>query len=84
MKIQNSLDWHEVSTKLDAELKAIGYNNDLSKMRNNIRKMVDELSQLEVIGRRLHSNTFVQEPLDKINKSIDHLEKLILMAKLMM
>lgn len=84
MRIEQSLDWQEVSTKLRNELHNIGYNPDLLKMHKNIEKMISELSKLEVTGRRLHNNKFLIEPIEKINKSIDHLEKLILMAKLMM
>jgi hypothetical protein len=45
--------------------------------------MVTELSKLEVNGRRLRTTNFTQELVDKINKAIDHLEKLILMGLLM-
>jgi hypothetical protein len=45
--------------------------------------MVTELSKLEVNGRRLKTNNFTQTQVDKINKAIDHLEKLILMGLLM-
>ena len=83
MKIENSLDWQEVSAKLRTDLHSIGYNYDLQKMFNNLQLMVTELSKLEVDGRRIRSTTFTQSEVDKINKAIDHLEKLILMGLLM-
>ena len=52
-------------------------------MSNNISTMVTELSKMEVTGRRLNSKLYTQELLLKINKAIDHLEKLILMGILM-
>ena len=83
MQIQTALDWQEVSDRLKTDLHRIGYNPDLKKMYDNIQVMVTELSKLEVNGRRLRTTNFTQIHVDKINKAIDHLEKLILMGLLM-
>ena len=83
MRIQTALDWQEVSAKISADLHNLGYNPDLRKMYNNIQLMVTELSKLEVNGRRIRSTDYTQNQVDKINKAIDHLEKLILMGLLM-
>jgi hypothetical protein len=83
MELKNSLDWQDISTKIQFDLSSIGYNPDLQKMSNNISNMVTELSKMEVTGRRLNSKLYSQELLLKINKAIDHLEKLILMGILM-
>jgi hypothetical protein len=83
MKIETALDWQEVSAQIRRDLDRVGYNPDLKKMFNNIQLMVTELSKLEVNGRRLRTTNFTQELLEKINKAIDHLEKLILMGLLM-
>jgi len=83
MKIQTALDWQHVSDRLKTDLDRIGYNPDLKKMYNNIQLMVTELSKLEVNGRRIRSTTYTQDQVEKINKAIDHLEKLILMGLLM-
>jgi hypothetical protein len=83
MKIETALDWQSVSAQIRKDLNSIGYNPDLQKMFNNIQLMVTELSKLEVNGRRLRTSNFTQELVDKINKAIDHLEKLILMGLLM-
>jgi hypothetical protein len=45
--------------------------------------MVTELSKLEVTARRINRDSYTSPLLEKINLAIDHLEKLILMAKLM-
>jgi hypothetical protein len=83
MKIETALDWKEVSIQISKDLNSIGYNPDLRKMFNNIQLMVTELSKLEVNGRRLRTTNFTKDILEKINKAIDHLEKLILMGLLM-
>jgi hypothetical protein len=83
MKIETALDWQKVSMQLRKDLDNIGYNPDLKKMFNNIQLMVTELSKLEVNGRRLRTTNFTKDILEKINKAIDHLEKLILMGLLM-
>ena len=83
MQIQTALDWQEVSIQISKDLNSIGYNPDLKKMYNNIQLMVTELSKLEVNGRRLRTTNYTQSQVEKINKAIDHLEKLILMGLLM-
>lgn len=83
MKIQLATDWQEVYTKLRIELDSVGYNPDLRKMLDNIAHMVSDLSKLEVEARRIKRYTYTEELVLKINQAIDHLEKLVLMAKLM-
>jgi hypothetical protein len=83
MKIQTALDWQEVSMQIRRDLDSIGYNPDLRKMYNNIQLMITELSKLEVNGRRIRSTDYTHSQVEKINKAIDHLEKLILMGLLM-
>jgi hypothetical protein len=83
VKIDNSLEWMTVKSELNSQLEDIGYNPDLRKMLRNIDTMVVELSKLEVTARRTKHNSYSNEQKNKINKAIDHLEKLLLMAKLM-
>jgi hypothetical protein len=81
MKIKHAIDFQTLDLK--RELDSIGYNPDLKKMYNNITNMVTELSKLEVTARRINRDSYTSPLLEKINLAIDHLEKLILMAKLM-
>jgi hypothetical protein len=81
MKIKHAIDFQSLDLK--RELDSIGYNPDLKKMYNNITNMVTELSKLEVTARRISREDYTSQLLEKINLAIDHLEKLILMAKLM-
>ena len=83
MKIDNSLEWSDVRSSLVNQLDSIGYNPDLRKMLKNIDTMVVDLSKLEVEARRTRHTSYTTEQSNKINKAIDHLEKLLLMAKLM-
>ena len=83
MKIETSLDWDNVSNELTTQFTNLPYNPDLRKMFKNIETMVGQLSKLEVEARRTRHTSYSNEQKDKINKAIDHLEKLLLMAKLM-
>lgn len=83
MRIENSLDWVEVGGELTKQLHKLPYNLDLRKMIRNIDSMIIELSKLEVEARRLHKPKHTKEKVDTINKAIDHLEKLMLIAQLM-
>lgn len=81
--IETALDWNEVSARLLKDLKDVDFNLDLRKMYNNIESMVTELSKMEVNARRVQRYSFVESRVNEINKSIDHLDKLILIARLM-
>jgi len=83
MKIETSLDWDSVSNELTTQFANLPYNPDLRKMFKNIETMVGQLSKLEVESRRTRHTSYSDEQKNKINKAIDHLEKLLLMAKLM-
>lgn len=83
MEIKTALDGIEVCDRLRKELSQIRYNPDLQKMLKNINGMVTQISKLEVECRRAHSRAILETPLKKVNESVDHLQKLILMAKLM-
>lgn len=83
MQIQRALDWNQVSIDLKSQMSNIGYNPDLSKMYQNIDKMVTELSKLEVSFRRINKCEILEDRVSRINNAINHLEKLILVAKLM-
>ncbi len=83
MEIQNSLDWQKVHADLSSQLSSSGYNPDLYKMLNNITLMITELSKLEVEARRSKSTRLTEEKVVDINKAINHLEKLMLIAMLM-
>ena len=83
MKIEKAIDWDKVSVQLHAQMSQAGYNPDLNRMLLNINKMVTELSKLEVGFRRIHKSNMTDDKVNKINKAINHLEKLILMASLM-
>jgi hypothetical protein len=52
-------------------------------MIKNIDSMVTELSKVEVEARRIRKSNMIQNQLDEVNKAIDHLEKLLLIAQLM-
>jgi hypothetical protein len=83
MKIEISTDWQEVHRLLKAEMTTIGYNSDFYKMLKNIDSMVSELSKIEVVARRTRSTVLHMEHITKINQAIDHLSKVLIMAKLM-
>lgn len=83
MKIERALDWDKVGNDLLMQLNTIPYNKDLRLMLKNITSMVTELSKLEVTFRRTQKYSMLDEKVAEINKAIDHLEKLILVARLM-
>ena len=83
MKIERAIDWNQISIDLSSQMNGIGYNPDLHRMHKNIDKMVSELSKLEVNLRRTGKYNMLDDRVADINKAINHLEKLVLMANLM-
>lgn len=83
MQINSSLDWNNVHTVLRSRLSSVPYNPDLNKMLRNIAETVANLSRLEVDARRTQKFSYLEKEIESINKSIDHFEKLLLMAELM-
>lgn len=83
MNIKYAVDYQKVSAELTRELNSLGYNPDFRKILKNIESMVTELSKLEVTARRTKSNACCVTQLANINAAIQHLEKVMLIAKLM-
>lgn len=83
MQIQTSLDWQAVHSELRKQIEQLSFNPDLRRMLNNISNMVSELSSAEVETRRINKPEYNKLKVDDINKAINHLEKLLLIAKLM-
>lgn len=82
-KVTNSFEGLQECDRLKADLKNLRYNPDLHKMLRNLEKMVSEISKCEVISRQTHKTHLLESPLNKLNESIQHLDKLIIIAKLM-
>lgn len=83
MEIKTATDYEPIHDALKKELLFVGYNRDLAHFLSNIGTMVENLSKKEVECRRTHNFKSVQEPIEKINAAIKHLENLLLMARLM-
>lgn len=83
MQIENSLDWQAVHTELRTQIGQLPFNPDLRRMLNNISNMVSDLSQAEVEARRISKMSYTETKVVQINDAIKHLEKLLLIAKLM-
>lgn len=82
MKIETSLDYNKIHQKLKQQLHDLPYNPDLNQMLKNIDNMVNELSKIEVLARRTYKSNLTLEKVNEVNKAINHLEKLIVIANL--
>jgi len=82
MKINQSVDWDLIGSRLFLQVSSLPYNVDLHRIYTNISSMIAELSKLEVDARRIRKTYVLDEKVAKINEAIDRLEKLLLIAKL--
>lgn len=78
----DAFDCVRTANNLHAQLKQVRYNPDLHKIYKNIENMVTEISKLEVTCRQRKNYSALEEPIARFNESVDRLEKLILIAKL--
>jgi len=83
MHLKQALDWQTIGTSLRKDLSKLDYNPDLKHMLKNVEDMVKELSKEEVIARQTRRTYHLESHLEKINKAINQLEKLILIAQIM-
>ena len=83
MEIKTALDWQKVGTALRKQLATVNYNPDLKLMFKNIEDMISELSKAEVVARQTKRTYHLDGQLQKINKRINHLEQMILIAQVM-
>ena len=61
----------------------LAFNQDSVRILNNVIKIVSELSRLEVEARQSRRTHKVDECKIRLDNAIDHLEKLLIIAKLM-
>ncbi len=83
MKLTSAIEASQYCDSLRRELSLVRYNPDLHKMLKNIEGMITEISKKEVTCRRSKNFKLIEAPLKTLCDSIDHLEKLILIARLM-
>lgn len=81
MRIESSLEWVYIETKLQKKAVGFRYYYDLLLMIKNIQKKVTELSKAEVDARRGFSNQ-AEKLLIDINNDIQMIEEYMLVAAL--
>ena len=82
MEIKTINDWFEVELELTRQIRSVGYNPDLHKMKRNLDEMVRELSKSEVEARRTKNSRYIQPQVAEINRTIESLEQWILLLVL--
>lgn len=83
MEIKQATEWNEVRDKLLNQIYDLPvYNPDFFKMLHNIDHMVTQLSRLGVEHKRNPEHWALVEQLEKINNTINLVEKYILLTTL--
>lgn len=82
LEIRSWADWPEIEKELTSQIKGLNFNSDLNKMKRNLDAMVSELNRAEVEARRTNGHKYLAQQIAEINRSIDLLEKWILMLAL--
>lgn len=82
-EINSAIEASKILDELRAQLHTINYNKDLRKYLRNIESMITEYSKAEVIARRQGGPKYTPSVHQKLVDSINYLEKMIILAKLM-
>jgi hypothetical protein len=82
MEIKTIDDWFDVERELQRQIRSIGYNPDLFKMKRNLDAMITDLSRASVEARRGSNYGQIESKLNEINRSIQSIEHWILMLVL--
>ena len=83
IKFNNAVEARKIVDNVRDQLKTIPYSKDLYKYLRNIDALVTKISQEEVIARRNHYPITAGPTHQKVAESLDYLEKMILLAKLL-
>jgi len=79
----DTFECRNVLNRVEHHLKQVSYNPDLHKIYKNLEEMLTNISKIEVDCRRTKKYHALEKPLQEFNESVDRLEKLILIAKLL-
>jgi hypothetical protein len=82
MQFSTAADARKITDDLYNQLRQVRYNKDMRKMLENINKMIDELSSLEVKARQAKKSSIPTHKLEEIQKAINHLSSLIMIMRL--
>lgn len=79
----SAIEWRRRLDSVLRDLRNSQYNPDLYKLYSNIDSMITELSKMEVHDRQYKTKNRIIAQSNKIKQSIDYLEKMILILKLL-
>jgi hypothetical protein len=82
-KFTNAIEAREYMDTLLKQIQACPFNSDMRRLWKNCDSMVDELSNIEVRCRQRNNFNAADAYRATMHKSIDYVEKLILMLTLM-
>ena len=82
-EFETAIEASKIVDELRAQLHTINYNSDLRKYLRNIESLITELSKAEVLARRQGGPKYTPTVHQKLVDSINYLEKMIILAKLM-
>lgn len=79
--ISNSLEWNSLEDSLRRRAKGLLYSKEISRMIDNVRADVNELSIAEIDARR-GKKLVAEDKLRQINNDIELIEGYLLIAAL--
>jgi len=82
IKFKTAIEARKVLDDLRYQARQLNYNKDIRKLLSNAEKLVSILGDAEVRARQLHKDYMTDKPRQDLAKSIDYIEKLLLILRL--
>jgi hypothetical protein len=82
IKFKTAIEARKVIDDLRYQARQLNYNKDIRKLLSNAEKLVSELGDAEVRARQSHKDYMTDKPRQELAKSIDYIEKLLLILRL--
>jgi hypothetical protein len=82
IKFKTSIEARKVIDDLRYQARQLNYNKDIHKLITNAEYLVGMLGNAEVRARQLHKDYMTNKPREELAKSIDYIEKMLLILRL--
>jgi hypothetical protein len=82
IKFKTAIEARKVVDDLRYQARQLNYNKDIRKLLDNADLLVGTLGNAEIRARQLHKDYMTDKPRAELAKSIDYIEKLLLILRL--
>jgi len=64
------------------DIECVRHKKDIWTLMDNIRPMINQLSDMEIVRRQKHKHRGIPDQINRIVKSLEYIDKLVLICQL--